>query len=978
MTLSIEADLGANQVSGYSSMEFTFNSSAINIVEVREGDGFDGDITRSNVKEDTLTASSGGTEPAVSGNVEVLEVEVELTQGGTPFDLTPSNTEQQPSKSTFTSAVDGSSLEVTTIEQGRVGELAQAQIIHNAADPAAQTVDVYLDGARAVDDLSFRDATPFVDRLASGVSLELGVAPEDSEGPDDIIETGTATLAAGEAHTVVANGVLNPGDFADNPDGEDIGFEFFAASNADSTASGGMVDLRAVHGATDAPTVDIGVEDGPTLLPDLTYGAVTDEYLSAAAEETVFTVSPANSDTPIAAFQADLSALDGSAATVLASGFLDPSANQDGPAFALVVALPNGDVLTLQPPTAEAQLIHNAADPALGTVDVSLNGEQAADDFSFRSATPFVEVPAAVGVDVLVTPAGSEDTLATQTVTFDSDEAHTVVANGVADPDAFADNPDGESIGFEFFAEPGADSTASGGEVDLRAVHGATDAPTVDIDQNGTTLLDNLTYGDVTADYLSTPAEDTRLVVTPGDSEVVVASFDAPLSLLDGSAATVLASGFLDPSANQDGPAFALVVALPDGDVLTLPAADVIPIQQARQQGPNSTVTVEGTVTRAFGSYVRFQDGSGPTDASGLVVRQTADDSLANAFRDDITDGTITQGTRLEVTGTLGEFAGQLQINNENLDSYTVQGQGDLPAAQEVSFSDLQGPDGEEYEAELIRVETVSFVDPDATGGTLDAQTPYEVEDGEGTVLTSFVSGDDETAVIGTDIPNDAFTYEGVLGQYNDFSGNDEGYQLIPVRTSTGLPVEMAGFEAVRNGSGAELQWNTASETNNAGFHVEHNPAGQEDWQELAFVESKAAEGTSTEEQSYRFEVEKELEPGTHQFRLRQVDLDGTTSSVGTVELEAQMNEALTLEPPAPNPVSGQATLSFAVKEASDAQVVLYNVLGQEVKTLYEGTPQAGEANTLTVETGDLPSGVYLLQLRAQGQSTSQRLTVVQ
>jgi len=188
----------------------------------------------------------------------------------------------------------------------------------------------------------------------------------------------------------------------------------------------------------------------------------------------------------------------------------------------------------------------------------------------------------------------------------------------------------------------------------------------------------------------------------------------------------------------------------------------------------------------------------------------------------------------------------------------------------------------------------------------------------------------------------------------------------------------MAGFEAVRNGSGAELQWNTASETNNAGFHVEHNPAGQEDWQELAFVESKAAEGTSTEEQSYRFEVEKELEPGTHQFRLRQVDLDGTTSSVGTVELEAQMNEALTLEPPAPNPVSGQATLSFAVKEASDAQVVLYNVLGQEVKTLYEGTPQAGEANTLTVETGDLPSGVYLLQLRAQGQSTSQRLTVVQ
>ena len=83
------------------------------------------------------------------------------------------------------------------------------------------------------------------------------------------------------------------------------------------------------------------------------------------------------------------------------------------------------------------------------------------------------------------------------------------------------------------------------------------------------------------------------------------------------------------------------------------------------------------------------------------------------------------------------------------------------------------------------------------------------------------------------------------------------------------------------------------------------------------------------------------------------------------------------LSAPSPNPVSGQATLSFAVKDASEAEVVVYNVLGQKVRTLYQGTPQVGQSKTLTLQAGELPSGVYILQLRADGQTRTQRLTVV-
>lgn len=89
------------------------------------------------------------------------------------------------------------------------------------------------------------------------------------------------------------------------------------------------------------------------------------------------------------------------------------------------------------------------------------------------------------------------------------------------------------------------------------------------------------------------------------------------------------------------------------------------------------------------------------------------------------------------------------------------------------------------------------------------------------------------------------------------------------------------------------------------------------------------------------------------------------------------MSEALTLEPPALNPVSGQATLSFAVKESADTEVLVYNVLGQRVRTLYEGTPRAGKTKTLMIRPGALPSGVYVVQLRANGQIRTQRFTIV-
>ena len=443
-------------------------------------------------------------------------------------------------------------------------------------------------------------------------------------------------------------------------------------------------------------------------------------------------------------------------------------------------------------------------------------------------------------------------------------------------------------------------------------------------------------------------------------------------SVIDGSATAVA-----DPDPSVGGQQTAGASASADVIFGTLDdGEDTTPIIEARNQGPESTVTVEGTVTRAFGSYVRLQDKSGPTGASALIVRQTSDNSLAQAFRDDIANGNITQGTQLEVTGALSEFTGLLQIDNEGLSDYAIGEQGTVPAAQVVSLSDIQGPDGEDYESELIRVEAVSFADPGATGGTLDALTSYEIEDGDGTTFAYVVQESSETAVIGASIPPGTFTYEGVLGQFDGFSGNDEGYQLYPVRVSTGLPVELTDFKAVRSGSSVELRWQTASETNNDGFRVERRAGESEGWTRVAFVESKADGGVSQTPTTYRFQV-SDLEYGQHTFRLVQRDLDGSETPVGTQQrVEIELSKAYDLSAPRPNPFSERAIVDLAVREKQDVTVAVYDMLGRRVQVLHEGPMSAQQTKHFTVRAQGLSSGTYFVRVVGKAFTETRRLVL--
>jgi flagellar hook assembly protein FlgD len=72
-----------------------------------------------------------------------------------------------------------------------------------------------------------------------------------------------------------------------------------------------------------------------------------------------------------------------------------------------------------------------------------------------------------------------------------------------------------------------------------------------------------------------------------------------------------------------------------------------------------------------------------------------------------------------------------------------------------------------------------------------------------------------------------------------------------------------------------------------------------------------------------------------------------------------------------PNPFNAGTTFQVQLPLTAEVSLVLYNLMGQKIRTLLEGSMQAGDRSVAWDGADDAgaaaPSGVYLAVLRAQG-----------
>ena len=790
-----------------------------------------------------------------------------------------------------------------TVPMAALAGTAELQVIHNAADPGAAVVDVYVNGELLLDDFAFRTATPFVE-VPAGVELLIEVTPGNS--PTPVVGSFPVTLAHGNRYVAIANGVLSTGDFAPNPDGQSIAFSLYPQDGIRTRGYFGLIKVIGFHGASDAPTVDILAESkwgSWKLINDLTYGEFSSYRTLLPASYSLSVTPGGDNSTVVATFEADLSGLANGAAVVFASGFLNPPANQNGPAFGLFAALPDGQVVEFPAvgQTAELQVIHNAADPIAAVVDVYVNGDLLLDDFAFRTATPFVEVPAGVNLNIQVTPGGSPTPVVGDfNVTLEDGERYVAIANGVLDPNDFQANPDGESIAFSLYPRDGILDRGFLGLVKVIAFHGATDAPTVDVVARGSrrwnAKFDDLTYGEFSS-YKGLFPTRYLLDVTPGgDNSTVVATFEADLSGLRNGSAIVFASGFLTPGDDQNGPAFGLFAALPDGQVVEFPALTTARLQVIH----NAADPIAEEVDVYVNGGLLLDDFAFRTATPYIDVPAGVDLNII-----------VAPGTSTGPSPAVGDFT----VNLVPGETYVAIANG------VVTPGDFQAnPDGMDIEFSLFpragMMESSSFnrVSIIAFHGATDAPT-VDILDADSHWSWPLFNN---------------LTY-GEFSSYRYLRARSYTLDVTPGNdNSTVVASFTADLSGLANGAAVVFAsgfLTPGDDQNGPAFGLF---AALPDGQVIALPAAKG----------------------------------GSAAAKGLADATSSMPASFMLNQNYPNPFNPETTISFALPNTSEVTIRVYNSLGQLVTTLAQGRMEAG-MHQVQFNASELASGMYFYQMQA-------------
>lgn len=189
------------------------------------------------------------------------------------------------------------------------------------------------------------------------------------------------------------------------------------------------------------------------------------------------------------------------------------------------------------------------------------------------------------------------------------------------------------------------------------------------------------------------------------------------------------------------------------------------------------------------------------------------------------------------------------------------------------------------------------------------------------------------------------------------------------------VPVELSLFSAQIVGDDVELSWTTTTEENNFGFEIEKMVLNdQPQWQTIGFVPGA---GTSTVPQSYSFHDEIKTQVHRLRYRLKQIDLDGTSTYYDAIEVQTGLvPESITLNQNYPNPFNPATTIEFFLPAAEFTTLKVYDVLGREVSTVVNQTLQPG-THQVIFSREQLPSGVYYYVLHLADSDVIKRKRMV-
>jgi hypothetical protein len=198
-------------------------------------------------------------------------------------------------------------------------------------------VDVYINGQLEYPNFPFRNATPAITTFAYS-AYQLGIAPKNSTSVSDTFWSDNFLLGPDTFYIATMSGLMTPSSFAPNPDGISTSFNVLLKEPAEYTASSqANFDFFFINGVTDAPPLSLTPQGaGINIISNINYDAQSN-YITVPAQFYTLQLSDSLGNTLSDNF-ANFPAYAGQTAVLLTSGFLNSSANQNGPAMGVYMS----------------------------------------------------------------------------------------------------------------------------------------------------------------------------------------------------------------------------------------------------------------------------------------------------------------------------------------------------------------------------------------------------------------------------------------------------------------------------------------------------------------------------------------------------------------------------------------------------------------------------------------------------------------
>jgi len=377
-----------------------------------------------------------------------------------------------------------------------------------------------------------------------------------------------------------------------------------------------------------------------------------------------------------------------------------------------------------------------------------------------------------------------------------------------------------------------------------------------------------------------------------------------------------------------------------------------------------SAQTIEGVSQITFGHNVKLDNTAGLM----LNVPVTINDTLV------LSNGKITTGenvlTANKIARTNGYVIGLLRKNISSMSSF------------EIGTSNGYTP-----------VEVAPIGSDDFTVGTIEGKHPHRTGEnvlgmywilmnGSGITQANLVFHYLDGDVNGNELAYDLARWTGSnwilqgagMDNINNTAtmNNVTSFSEFTLGEAVALPVELTSFKAAQSGSGAVLRWQTATEKNSDHFEISRCATGTS---AKVVVGTLKAKGNSNAPTEYTY-ADNSVSSGKYVYELKEVDVDGTSEVVGTTEVEIVAPKTMTLGN-YPNPFNPQTQIEFTVPSDGMTVVKVYNVIGQEVATLFSGMAKAGEYYRFSFGGNQYASGIYYYTLESNGQRMVKKMLLM-